>query len=174
FYIKDVGRNKAVALAENIQGECIIETELCGIPLRFEEAAARGLDLRCDIAVCGVDNNPARVATSRFFLRVGIPVVFTAVSRDANHGYVFVQEPSGPCIACLFPDIANDDRYPCPGTPAISDILQAVGSLSVYAIDTLLMARPRCWNYRTVTLSDGRLDSSAQMPVRKGCKVCGN
>ena len=50
---------------------------------------------------------------------------FTAVSRDADHGYVFVQE-RGPCIACLFPDMVNDDRYPCPGTPAIADIFQAL------------------------------------------------
>lgn len=174
FYTKDVGRNKAVALAENLQPECIVDTEILGIPFRFEEAVARGLDLGCDLAVCGVDNNPARVAVSRFFLRGDVPVVFTAVSRDANYGYVFIQEPGGPCIACLFPDIANDERYPCPGTPAISDILQAVGSFSIYAIDTLLMARPRSWNYRTVTLSDGGLDSAAKMPIRNGCTVCGN
>ena len=48
----------------------------------------------------------------------------------------------GPCIACLFPDMVNDDRYPCPGTPAIADILQALGALAVYAVDTLLMKRP--------------------------------
>jgi hypothetical protein len=35
--------------------------------------------------------------------------------------YVFVQEIEGPCIGRIFPDIADDDRYPCPGTPAIAD-----------------------------------------------------
>ena len=29
----------------------------------------------------------------------GIPVIFTAVSRDGDHGYVFVQDKDGPCIA---------------------------------------------------------------------------
>ena len=71
-------------------------------------------------------------------------MIFTAVSRDGDHGYVFVQEREGPCIACVFPDMADDDRYPCPGTPAIADILQAVGSLATAGLvcpEALLTAR---------------------------------
>ena len=171
FYIKDVGQNKAVTLAANLVPECIVGTEIEGIPLRLEEAIARGIDLSCDVAICGVDNNPARVAASRCFRAVGIPVIFTAVSINADHGYVFVQEKDGPCIACLFPDIINDDRYPCPGTPAVADILQAVGSLAVYAVDTLLMNRARSWNYRRLNLADGTLDGSVRVPVRGDCRI---
>ncbi len=172
FYIKDVGRNKATALAENLQGECIANTEITGIPLRFEEAVASEVDLACSVAICGVDNNPARVAASRYFRAMGIPVIFTAVSRDAEHGYVFVQGREGPCIACSFPDMVNDDRYPCPGTPAIADILQAVGALSVYAVDTLLMQRPRAWNYRRISLAEPAQDGGAWIPQRAGCPIC--
>ncbi len=71
FYIKDVGRNKALALAENLVPECIAETEIHGIPFRLQEAIARELDLSCDVAICGVDNNPARVAASRHFRAKG-------------------------------------------------------------------------------------------------------
>jgi hypothetical protein len=85
FYIKDIGVNKAIA---------------------------HGIDLACDVAICGVDNNPARATASRFFRAKHIPMIFTAVSRDADHGYVFVQYKGGPCIACVFPDTVNDDRYP--------------------------------------------------------------
>jgi len=173
FYIKDIGRNKALALAENLVPECIAETEICGIGLRFQEAIALGVDLSCDVAICGVDNNPARVAASRYFRARGIPVVFSAVSLAGDHGYVFVQEGSGSCIGCLFPDMASDDRYPCPGTPAIADILQAVGALAIYAVDTLLMNRPRVWNYRRITLSDGTLDGSMLITGRPGCALCG-
>jgi len=171
FYIKDIGQNKALALAENLQGECIAETEIQGIPLRLEEAIARETDLSCDVAVCGVDNNPARVAASRYFRMKGIPVIFTAVSRDGDHGYVFIQEKFGPCIGCLFPDMADDDRYPCPGTPAIADILQTVGSLAIYAVDTLLMKRPRTWNYRRISLSDSTFDGASNVPARQGCRM---
>ena len=157
FYIKDIGENKALALARNLQPECIAETDIAGIPLRFEEAVARETDLSCDVAICGVDNNPARAAASRYFGANGTPVIFTAVSRNGDHGYVFVQTTDGACLGCMFPDMVNDDRYPCPGTPAIADILQAVGALAVYAVDTLLMNRQRLWNYRRISLSDGAL-----------------
>lgn len=172
FYVKDIGKNKAAAMAENLVIDCIAATEICGVPLRLEEAIATGVDLSCDVAVCGVDNNPARRAASGYFRRRGIPVVFAAVSRDGDHGYVFLQDKTGPCIGCLFPDIAADDRYPCPGTPAIADILQAVGGLAVYAIDSLLMNRPRRWNYRRVSLSDGGWDGSSLISRRTDCPLC--
>src|ERR1700730_17849555 len=87
FYIKDIGRNKACSLAENLQPECIAATEIQGLPFRLEEATARGIDLSCDVAVCGVDNNPARIAASRYFRANRTPVIFTAVSLNGDHGY---------------------------------------------------------------------------------------
>jgi molybdopterin/thiamine biosynthesis adenylyltransferase len=172
FYIKDVGKNKALALARNLQAECIVATEIRGYALRLEEAIAREIDLDCDVAICGVDNNPARVVASRYFHSKSIPAVFAAVSRDADHGYVFVEDTDGGCIGCLFPDMINDDLYPCPGTPAIADILQAVGALAVYAVDTLLMQRCRRWNYRRITLSDGAFDGGSFVAPRAGCRLC--
>lgn len=171
FYAKDVGRYKAVALAENLQPECIAATEIKGHPMRLEEAIASEIDLDCDVAICGVDNNPARVTACHYFRSRGIPVIFTAVSVNGDHGYVFVQEKTGPCLGCLFPDMVNDDRYPCPGTPAIADILQAVGSLVVYTVDTFLTKRVRSWNYRRISLADGTLDGVATIPVRDSCPM---
>jgi len=172
FYIKDIGQNKALALASNLQPECIVATRIRGYPFRLEEAIVREIDLACDVAICGVDNNPARVAASWFFRRKRIPVIFTAVSRDADHGYVFVQDKGGPCIACMFPDMVNDDRFPCPGTPAIADILQAVGSFAIYAVDTVLMKRSRTWNYRRVSLSDPDLDGGSMIAQKEECELC--
>ncbi len=171
FYIKDIGQNKALALATNLLPECIVETEIQGIPLHLEEAIAREVDLSCNVAICGVDNNPARVATAKYFRTKKVPVIFAAVSRDGDHCYVFVQEAEGACIACLFPDMADDDRYPCPGTPAIADILQAVGALAVYAVDSLLMDRARSWNYRRISLRDSTLDGASVIPARQGCHM---
>ena len=171
FYISDIGRSKALALAENLERECIAPTEIRGLAFRLEEAIAREIDLGCDVVVCGVDNNPARVAASRYFRFKGIPVVFTGVSRDGDCGYVFVQDKHGPCVGCLYPDMADDDRYPCPGTPAIADILQAVGSLAAYGVDTLLTKRARKWNYRRICLSDADGDGAAMVESRPGCRM---
>jgi molybdopterin/thiamine biosynthesis adenylyltransferase len=172
FYIKDVGENKAVALARNLQPECIVATEIRGYPFPLEEMIDHPC-LNCAVAICGVDNNPARVLAGWYFRRKHIPVIFTAVSRDADHGYVFVQDKDGPCIACMFPDMVNDDRFPCPGTPAMVDILQAMGSLAVYAVDTLLMNRTRTWNYRRLSLSDPSQDGGSMILERESCELCG-
>jgi hypothetical protein len=140
----------------------------------FEEAAESGVDLTCDIAICGVDNNPARVAVSRYFRRALTPVIFTGVSVNGDHGYVFIQYKTGPCLGCLYPDIAGDGRFPCPGTPAIADILQLIGALTVYTVDTLLMNRSRSWNYRRVNLSSGKLDGAGQIVSRIDCALSTN
>lgn len=171
FYSKDLGQNKAYALAENLLSECVHTTMLTAYPLLFEEAIDNGIDLRCDVAICGVDNNPARIEASRYFRSLNIPVIFTAVSADADHGYAFVQEPTGACFGCLFPDAVGSRTYACPATPAIADILQAVGALAVYAVDTCLLGRPRAWNYRRVGLSDGQWDGGAVVERRGDCSV---
>ena len=171
FYKEDLRKRKAVALAKNLQRESIAATTIRGLGCQIEDLIAEDFDLACDVVVCGVDNNPTRTLVSRFFRRQGIPVIFAAVSADADHGYVFVQETVGPCIACLLPDLIDDDRYPCPGTPAVADVLQLVGALAVYAVDTLLMPRPRTWNYRRVSLCDGAADGCAILPARTDCRL---
>ena len=171
FFAEDIGRNKAMALAGNIERECIYATAITGHALMFEDALERGLDLTCDLAICGVDNNPGRVAVSRFSRARGKPAIFVAVSADCNHGYVFVQEAQGACLGCLYPDMINDQRYPCPGTPAVADILGVVAALAVYAAGSLVMGRPRNWNYRRVYLPDGASDASALIPTRVGCAM---
>jgi len=169
FYPKDIGHNKAYRLAENLLGECVHSTHLTAYPLLLEEAIDQDIALTCDIVICGVDNNPARVIASRHFRGLGIPVIFTAVSVDADHGYVFVQDCDGPCFGCLFPDAIDSQSYACPATPAISDILQAVGALTVYAVDSCVMDRPRQWNYRRIVLSDGQWDSAIIVGRRSKC-----
>lgn len=171
FYSSDIGQNKAIALVKNLQRECIYATRFLGVATSLENAIAEGIDLACDVAICGVDNNPARVAAARYFRRRKIPVIITAVSATADHGYVFIQGPTGPCIGCLFPDMVNDESYPCPGTPAISDVLQLVGAMATYATDSLLMERKRDWNYRAIYLSTDQYDWSACVEKRTNCQL---
>ena len=171
FYAKDLAHNKAYALVENLLGECVHSTLLTAYPLLLDEAIDSGINLSCDVAICGVDNNPARIAASRYFRSLKIPVIFTAVSADADHGYVFVQEATGPCFGCLFPDSVDSRTYACPATPAVADILQAVGALTVYAVDTCIMNRTRRWNYRRIYLADGEWDSATVIERRSDCSL---
>jgi len=171
FYFGDIGQNKAIALVRNLQRECIYATKLLGLATSLESVISDGVDLTCDVAICGVDNNPARVAAARFFRKQGIPVIFTAVSAQADHGYVFMQKRTGPCIGCLFPDITKDESFPCPGTPAISDVLQLVGAIVTYAADAVLMGRKCAWNYRAICLPSGAEDWSGFVEERSNCQL---
>jgi adenylyltransferase/sulfurtransferase len=171
FYEADLEKNKAIALVENLKRECIFATQLTGYALSFDEVIRTGVDLDCDVALCGVDNNPARVASSRYFRQRQIPIIFTAVSADADHGYVFVQEKKGACFGCVFPEAVNNLTFPCPGTPAMIEILQTMGALAVYSVDSCLLKRPRSWNYREIYLSDGQWDSGKQLTARQGCPL---
>jgi molybdopterin/thiamine biosynthesis adenylyltransferase len=171
FFARDLHRNKALALVENLAPECTGNTRLIGYAASFEDAVSDRLDLDCHLAICGVDNNPARVAVSRYCREQGVPAIFAAVSAEADHGYVFVQESEGACLGCLFPDVADDSQFPCPGIPAVLDILQAVAALAVYAVDSCLMQRPRDWSYRSVHLDSRAGDSAYLVSVREGCRV---
>lgn len=114
FYQKDIGQNKAIGLVENLVGECVHTTTLTAYPVLLEDAIDSGIELSCDVAICGVDNNPARIAASEYFRSLEIPVIFTAVSADADHGYVFVQAAASACFGCLSPDAVDSQTFPCP------------------------------------------------------------
>jgi len=171
YYPKDIGKPKAYALAANLARESVCASMFSGYHLSFQDAIARGVDVTGDVAIVGVDSNPGRIAASTYYRERSVPVLFSAVSRTADQGYVFVQEPNGPCFGCVFPGSINDMTSPCPGTPAIVDILKVVSGIAVYAVDTLLMPRPRRWNYKTVYLA-GEGDVTQHIRRRPDCKLC--
>ncbi len=153
FAHRDIGKNKAFRLAKNLQRMGFLGSRITAHPLYVQEFLENGGRLKTELLVCGVDNNPTRVYVSRLAISLALPAVFTAVSRAANQGYVFIQEKEGPCFGCAFPEAINDDEYPCPGTPAIKDILKVVAGFVLYAIDTVLLDRKRNGNYRMMQLA---------------------
>jgi molybdopterin/thiamine biosynthesis adenylyltransferase len=172
YYPRDVGKPKAYALTANLAREGFCKQTISGYHLSFQDAIARGIDLSGSLAIVGVDSNPGRIAASSYYRKRGVPVIFSAVSRAADKGYVFVQQSAGPCFGCLFPGSINDNTTPCPGTPAIVDILKVVAGIAVYAADSLLMPRPRHWNYKAISLSSGG-DCTWTIAKRSDCKLCG-
>ena len=172
FYKSDLYKNKAIRLARNLAKEGFLGTRISGFGLSFEDAVERGIDLLGSVAIVGVDNNPARIAASRFYRKQGVPVIFTAVSAQADHGYVFIQEPGKACFGCLFPHAVNDETYPCPGTPAVKDILKVVAGIVVYGLDTLLMERKRFWNYKSIVLDGSIPGADSMIGKRMNCKLC--
>lgn len=105
--------------------------------------------------------------------------MFMAVSTDADYGYVFVQEPGRACWACAMKpeQTASDDdadQRRCPGVAASIDIIKTLAGVALYAVDTLIMDRPRDWNYRVISLSRSDFGGSCRVGPRDDCPVCGH
>jgi sulfur-carrier protein adenylyltransferase/sulfurtransferase len=138
FFPPDIGENKALSLARNLAPHCHAGTILEGFPMSFEDAVALGVDMSAAFVVCGVDNAASRVVVSRYYHRLGAPVVFIAVDLLAECGHVFVQEstPTAPCFGCAFPKSLAASKAPC-FVPASKDILKAIAGIALYAIDSV-------------------------------------
>lgn len=173
FYRRDLYKNKATSLARNLRDEGAMGTVLMPYEMRFQDALKRGVDLPCDLVICGVDNNPTRTEVARYCYKRDIPAIFTAVSLEADHGYVMVQEPGEACWGCALPYAARDQEEPCPGSPAVKDVLKLMGALVIYAVDSLFMDRPRRWNYREIYLPDGEFDQASVVKKKNKCPICG-
>ena len=174
-YAEDLYQSKALSVAKNLANEAILKTEIVGLAMPYEDARHHIDWSRINVELNLVDSNGTRVTHSVDARKRGNPVIFCAVSGDANSGYCFVQDnkPDSPCFGCAFPHKVSDKRIPCPGTPACVDILKVIGGFSLYAIDSLLMNRPRKWNLRHVFLA-GHLDDAA-ITIEKNpeCPLCG-
>ena len=174
FYKQDLDQPKASSLAKNLQREGTMGTRITPYDISFEDAKEEGIDVSADLIIAGVDNEQARVAVSRHAIEERIPAIFTGVSRDANQGYVFVQEVDGPCFGCLFPDSVGKERKPCAKTPAVLDILLVITGYVLFAIDTLFMDRKRNWNYVRRSLTDQTTDTkNSKVEKRENCPICG-
>jgi len=173
FYKADLYKPKAHRLALNLSKEGFSGSVIEAYNLCFEDALTQGIPLSADIAIVGVDNNVCRVAAARYYREQHTPCIFTSVSKDAMHGYAFIQEasPDKACYGCLFTDAIADETYhPC--SPAVTDILKVMGGMVSYAVDSILMGRLRTWNYKTVYLSTGD-DMTWKVDRRPDCKLCG-
>jgi len=171
FSQRDLYKKKALQLPKNLARECVYPTTITGYALRFEEALDRGVLMDADLYVFGVDNNQARVAGCKAFWQ-RTPVVFLGTGPEANNGYVFIQEPGGACFACIFPHaLESNTRMEC--APSSLDILKAITGQALYGIDSLLMDRPRHWNYREVFLDGSINDRTLYQERWPDCAVCG-
>ena len=174
YHSKDIGRNKAMALAHNLKHMGFMGSELMPVPLFFQAAIEQGHDFAPNVFVVGVDNDETRVYVSRYALEKNIPAIFTAVSADANNGEVFCQIPGQACYVCAHLEAFANRRQPCPGTPATVDIVKVMSGFVSYCVDTVVMDRTRNWNQRVVYLAGILSDEKRMVKRRPGCPLCGN
>lgn len=171
----DLWKNKAMRLARVMSRRGFLGSRLTAHPLAFQQLPLH--NLRPDLVICAVDNQlpTTRLAMCRYAHERGLPAVFTGVTPDADGGYVFVQQPGAACWACVLkPELLPAAAAAlCPESPASVDILKVLGGLALYAADSLLMRRPRDWNYWYASLSTAGLGGPVRVTPRPACPVCG-
>ena len=176
FIPRDIDKNKAVCLARNAARTGFMGTRLTAVPYFFQAAVDYKLAPPSQIIFCGVDNDETRIFVARYYL--DIPVLFAAVSRDAGHGTVLVQEPRNACFACMQPQALEADTRvdrhegACPGDPAIIDVVGLISMLALYALDSLVMDRPRRWNFKQIALHGNFPDVNTTIERQPDCPVC--
>lgn len=173
FFPRDVHQPKAWALARNLEPHGAMGTRIIAWDLSFENAQSAGVDLWCDIVVSAVDDAQTRTAIAQFAREKRIPAVFGGASVQADFANLFVQEVDGACFGCAFPEDVAGERTPCPGSPAIKDLFKQLGGLALYAIDSLVMKRPRDWNVYGICPANAEFTRSGWIKRRPDCPICG-
>lgn len=175
YFVADLYKPKALRLAYNISHLSLCDATFAGHRVDFNASSADILADAVDIAFVGVDNNQSRAFASRYFRKRRIPAIFAGVNEMADYGYVFVQKPDEACIGCVFPDAmraAEREPRKCTASPAAIDILQAIGALTLYALDCLVMPKRYCgWTFRSLNLT-GLTDTAEVATSFADCPLC--
>lgn len=116
FKPKQVGMNKADALAANVVEYGALGTTVHAYPTYVQEFLKGAVDVKFDLFVVGVDNDHARMASSDFCLERGIPLVNIGLANDGTGFEILVQEKAGPCLRCWWGS-REPQAAPCGGVP---------------------------------------------------------
>jgi molybdopterin/thiamine biosynthesis adenylyltransferase len=171
FYREDLYQNKAQSMAKNLVKEAVKRSYIIAYPFMVQKAVEEKIDISCDIAICAPDNDDARIFTARYFLN-DVPIIFIGLDRDANTGYLFIQEPGKACIGCVLPHILLNKKEPCPNTPAVIDLVKIMAGFTLFAVDSTVMQRKRNWNYRQIFLGGFVPDVLQNVQRKKDCLLC--
>jgi hypothetical protein len=180
FFEEDLLHNKAVSLTRNLERHGLGRQVLLGCAMRGEEFLHRAAQgdpelFMPDIVGCFIDDTPSTIEIADFCRNVAvpeIPVVVSKISRDANVGFVFIQEPGGPCIQCQMAWGQDEHGNVCPAGSTM-DIASVAASYSAWAITAVLMPeRGRTWNYRSWSMSGSEEECLGWARSRAECRIC--
>ena len=138
---------------------------------RSSKGLEEKVDVSCDIVICAPDNDETRIFISRYF-HDKAPVIFTGLDRNANTGYVFIQEPGKACMGCVLPNAVHNKREPCPNTPAVIDLVKIISGFTLFSIDSTVMKRKRNWNYRQLFLGGFVPEMLKNVAKKQECSLC--
>jgi molybdopterin/thiamine biosynthesis adenylyltransferase len=175
YFAADLGHHKSMRLIRNLAGHMVAGGLLCGIVMRFEQAAQE-FALPADVLLVGVDNNSTRLFAVREARRRQIPAVFTMLSPDGMRCQCFLQgpNPEDPCLWCALPNLDPDTAAPCAAAVISSCFLAA--AFATFFCHRALMGWPagvEPYNWREDDLLGASPPQVGRVRKRPDCAVCG-
>jgi adenylyltransferase/sulfurtransferase len=175
YLARQVGMPKVFGLGELMVAAALAPLEVLALPASFEGCLRAGVDLACTAAVVGVDGDEARVAAARWAIAADRPLIVHALTANADYAYSLVWTPDrrGGCFGCYDPAAVADPRRPQPCVAgAAVDAVDVAAGLTLYALDSVLMDRPRAWTIFTVALDGDRPSGPRVLPRDPDCPLC--
>jgi molybdopterin/thiamine biosynthesis adenylyltransferase len=164
---QNIGESKAHALAQNVVPHMTNPGELRSIALPLEQAWPSVGKL--DALIVGVDNNRTRLTASSLGRRLGVPVIFAMLSRDGLRAQVFRQDPGGPCLTCVLPNLDPDAAAPCAAAAIAACFLAAAHAVEMAAAAIMRTTRSPSWRESSL---DGTTERAGSPMGRSACLVC--
>lgn len=163
----DVGRHKVEAAAARLSAlnSRVRWTPVCA---RLDDTLAARLVAGADIAVDCADNHAARLTLAAAARRAGVPLLHGAVAGFA--GTLAVFDPSGPCLACMYPPPLPSDEPPA----VLGATAGAVGAMMAAECVRMLcgIGPSRAGRALLLDLECGSFDW-VTIERRPGCELCG-
>jgi molybdopterin/thiamine biosynthesis adenylyltransferase len=98
--LRDLGRKKAVAVAELIERRMARATPLVQDILSLEDKELAGIVKGHHLVVATTDSPAAQFVVNEACVRTGVPGLFVGAYERACGGEVIVVRPGGPCLFC--------------------------------------------------------------------------
>ena len=119
-----LGENKALSAKKTLK---ILNpsVEIEEFPVKITEENVDGLVGESQIIVDCLDNFPTRFVLNACAIRKAIPFIYASIWGLTGY-MTFIDVPSTPCLACIFPEAPPPEVFPVVGvTPGVMGCLQA-------------------------------------------------
>ena len=138
------------------------------------DAASADLLREYDVVLDGSDNFETRRLVNRHCVRMGIPLVFGAISQWEGQVSVFGGE--GPCLECVFPEASGEGlQVSCAEGGVLGALPGVIGSMMAVEVIKLITGAGRPLRSRLL-IFDALWGDSRMIELKRNpnCPVCGS
>jgi adenylyltransferase/sulfurtransferase len=132
-----------------------------------------------DIVLDGTDNFAAKFLINDVCVKLGLPMVYGAISGFEGQAAVFWSKHGG-CYRCLYPHPPRQAILNCAEAGVLGAVAGMIGTIQAVEVVKLALGVTHCWKYHLQGLSGRLLTMDArdytcrvmEVPQRHDCPLC--